>query len=47
MQQNARKQARAIAIAKAQDEQLRKLGMIALAITMAAACVYGFFALAV
>lgn len=41
MQNNARKQARAIAIAKAEDENIRKLGFIALAITMVAACAYG------
>jgi uncharacterized protein YjeT (DUF2065 family) len=46
MQQNARRQARAIAIAKAQDDQLRKIGFVALAITMSAACVYGLLALA-
>ncbi|MDB5525977.1 MAG: hypothetical protein JWM58_3740 [Rhizobium sp.] len=47
MQQNARKQARAIAIAKAHDDQIRKLGLVALAITMVAACVYGFTALVI
>jgi hypothetical protein len=41
MQENSRKRARAIAIAKAQDDQFQKLGFIALAITMAAACIYG------
>jgi hypothetical protein len=45
MQQNSRRRARAIAIAKARDDQFYKLGFIALAITMTAACVYGLMTL--
>jgi hypothetical protein len=45
MQENSRKQARAIAIAKAQDDQIRKFGFIALALTMTAACAYCLLAL--
>jgi len=46
MQRNARRQARAIAIAQAQDDRIRKFGFIALAVTMTAACVYGLMTLA-
>jgi hypothetical protein len=45
MQQNSRRRARAIAIAKARDDRFQKLGMIALAITMTAACAYGLMSL--
>jgi hypothetical protein len=45
MQGNARRQARAIAIAKEQDDRVRKIGILALAITMAATCIYGLIAL--
>jgi hypothetical protein len=38
---NARKQARAIALAKAYDDRLQKVGIIALAVTMTAACILG------
>jgi hypothetical protein len=46
MHQNQRKQARAIAIAKTQDEQIRKIALVALAITMTAACAYGIMSFA-
>lgn len=41
MQVNPRKQARAIAVAKAKDDRLQTLAIIALAITMTAACIFG------
>ena len=45
MQESSRSQARAIAVAKARDDQFRKLGFIALAVTMTAACAYCLLAL--
>jgi hypothetical protein len=45
MQENSRKQGRAIATAKAQDDRFSKLGVIALAVTMTAACAYCLMAL--
>jgi hypothetical protein len=45
MYENRRKQARAIAIAKTQDDQFRKLALIALAVTMTAACAFGLLSL--
>jgi hypothetical protein len=45
MQESSRKQARAIAIAKARDDQFRRLGFMALGLTMIAACGYCLSAL--
>ena len=42
MQNDRRRQARAIAIAKTADDRFRKMEVIAFAVTMAAACLYGF-----
>lgn len=41
MQNDRRRQARAIAIAKTADDRRQTLIVAALAVTMAAACVYG------
>ena len=41
MQNDRRRDARAIAIAKAADNRLRRTIVVALAATMAAACLYG------